>query len=57
MGTWEIRTVVDDLQLDSGDVFLRGLGIWVEKGRDKGSEGSLSLRFCSQGGISPAWRW
>ena len=28
MGTWEIRTVVDFLQLGSGDVFLEGLGIW-----------------------------
>ena len=27
MGTWEIRIVVDDLQLGSGDLFLEGLGI------------------------------
>ena len=45
METCEIRTVVDYLQLDFVNVFLEGLGIWVEKGRVKNSERSLSLHF------------
>ena len=40
-----MRTAVDDLRLGSGDLFLQGLGLWVERGREKNSERSLSLHF------------